>query len=405
MSDPTRRLLQTCHALIEHTEPAGRLVGLVHHAAAVAMPDGSVVAIVGAGLGNAEEIHAHLGEIVRSNPAIHLKLVAIGGGSEVREAVRRARPWVSMRRAVQAYHLGDDDTVWVGAGTRLDSPVGRALSRISSGDLQALEPDVAALARRISVPRASPEQVAERRERQAFADRLHASRLKVTPAVLAALVLVFALELFWGGLEAPTVLVKMGANTRASLHGEPWRLLASTFLHGSILHILFNGWALWVLGGFVERVLGPVRLLLLWVVAGACGSVFSAFVGAADLSVGASGALLGMLGAAALAALRPEGILPASVVPAIRRAALVNLALAASMSLMPRVDLWAHLGGALAGAATFLLMRPTLARSSPAAGPPPPSPSMRLCVALLVGLAIGSLLLAVAVGRPDLVMR
>ena len=390
--------------MIEHTEPAGRLLGLARETAAVAMPDGSVVALVTSRLGSADEIRDHLADLVAKNPGFHLKLVAIGGGAPIRDAVRRARPRVSLRRAIQTFHLGDDGALWVGSGTRRDSPVGRALTRVADGDLAALEPDPARLAARVHVPRATPEEVAEHRERRAFAERLHGSRLVVTPALLGVLALVFLLQWWWGAASSPAVLVRMGANMRASLHGEPWRLLASTFLHGGMMHVLLNGWALWVLGGFVERVLGPARLLALWVIAGATGSLFSAALGRADLSVGASGALLGMLGAAAVVAFRPEGILPAAVVPAIRRAALVNLALATSMSFMPRVDLWAHLGGALAGAAFFLAVRPALARSTPADGPPPASLGLRALAVVLVVAAVSSLGIAIARGQPWMVL-
>lgn len=400
MSDPTRRLLQTCHALIEHTEPAGRLLGLGRDIAAVAMPDQSVVMLVSARFGDAPAIREHLATIVEQNPGLHLKLVLIGGDTPMREAVRRARPRLSLRRAIQTFHLDDGGALWVGSGTRRDSPVGRALTRVASGDLAALEPDRAGLAGRVQTPEASPEQIASHREQRAFAQRLHESRLWVTPALLGVLALVFVLEWWWGAASSAAVLVHMGANTQASLRDEPWRLLASTFLHGGVLHVLLNGWALWVLGGFVERLLGPARLLALWVIAGATGSLFSALLGHADLSVGASGALLGMLGAAALVAFRPEGILPATVVPAIRRAALVNLVLAGTMSFMPRVDLWAHLGGAIAGGAFFLAVRPALARSTPADGPPAASGALRALAVVLVAAAVLSLGIAIARGRP-----
>jgi membrane associated rhomboid family serine protease len=400
LADPTRRLLQTCHALLDHTDPPGRLLGLGREAAAIAMADGSLVALVTSRLGPPEAIREHLAAIVTKSQGLHLKLVAIGGDVSVREAVRRARPRISLHRAVQTFHLGDDDALWVGSGTRRDSPMGRALARVAAGDLADIAADHATLGRRIQAPQSTPQEVAEHRERRAFAERLHASRLVVTPVLLFVLAVVFALEWWWGAASSPWVLVRMGANTPASLAGEPWRLLASTFLHGSVPHVLLNGWALWVLGGFVERVLGPARLLTLWVIAGACGSVASALLGDADLSVGASGALLGMLGAAAVVAFRPEGILPASVVPAIRRAALVNLALAGSMSFMPRVDLWAHLGGAVAGALFVLAVRTTLSRSTAADGPPAASLGLCIAAAVLVAAAVASLGLSIALGRP-----
>jgi hypothetical protein len=152
LADPTRRLLQTCHALLDHTDPPGRLLGLGREAAAIAMADGSLVALVTSRLGPPEAIREHLAAIVTKSQGLHLKLVAIGGDVSVREAVRRARPRISLHRAVQTFHLGDDDALWVGSGTRRDSPMGRALARVAAGDLADIAADHATLGRRIQAP-------------------------------------------------------------------------------------------------------------------------------------------------------------------------------------------------------------------------------------------------------------
>lgn len=398
LSDPSPRLLQLCHELVESTEPPGRLLALGGRAAAIGMPDRSVVDAVAADVG-AAQLGEHFARVVADNPHHHLKLVLIGGGNAERESLRRARPRLALRRAVQTYHLADDGELWVGPGTRADSPVGRALARVGRGEGPI--PDREALMRQIDARAPSPEEAATWKERKAFVERTRATRLVATPVLLAVLALVYALQWWWGGGTTPAVLVRMGANTPEALHGQPERLLASVFLHGGLLHLAVNGWVAWVLGGFMERLLGPARLCALWVLAGAAGALASVVVGHAELSVGASGALWGTLAAAGVLAFRPEGILPASVVPAIRRAAIINLAIAGSASLLPRVDLWAHLGGGLAGVAFVLALRHRLARASSAErGPPPASGAMRTFAAALVIAAFTSLALSIVQGRP-----
>jgi membrane associated rhomboid family serine protease len=47
---------------------------------------------------------------------------------------------------------------------------------------------------------------------------------------------------------------------------EPWRMITSAFIHSGIMHVMFNGYSLWVLGNLIERVIGPARFLLVFTV-------------------------------------------------------------------------------------------------------------------------------------------
>lgn len=76
-----------------------------------------------------------------------------------------------------------------------------------------------------------------------------------------------------------------------------YRLLTAAFLHGSIWHILFNGYATYILGPQLERWLGHVRFACLWLLSALGGSVLSLVVTPAQLSIGASGAVFGLFGA------------------------------------------------------------------------------------------------------------
>ena len=80
-------------------------------------------------------------------------------------------------------------------------------------------------------------------------------------------------------------------------HGDWWRLATAMFLHGFLLHIAFNMWALWIIGRPVELYLGPTRYLLLYFVAGLAGSAGALINSPTTPVVGASGAIFGVLGA------------------------------------------------------------------------------------------------------------
>src|SRR5260370_27714002 len=75
---------------------------------------------------------------------------------------------------------------------------------------------------------------------------------------------------------------------------EPWRFVTAIFLHGGILHIVFNMWVLMDIGPMVEEMYGSARYLFLYTVTGAAGYLVSSFAG--NHSVGASGSLLGLVG-------------------------------------------------------------------------------------------------------------
>lgn len=138
----------------------------------------------------------------------------------------------------------------------------------------------------------------------------------VTSAFLVACLGVYAMEAFAtyrlagpGSLTrslldpAQSVLYILGANDIARVRrGEAWRLLASVFLHGSLIHIALNLFAFVDLGRLCEPLLGRARFAVALVAAGIGGSLASGgwalYTGAAGrhLSVGSSGAIVGLIG-------------------------------------------------------------------------------------------------------------
>ncbi len=338
-----QRYLRVVEHLLAEDAPR-HLLALQETAAYIAMEDSSIAVIIHPSKRGDELLHA-LQEQLASNKRVHHKLVVIGGEQDMQTLLAQCQPGVLSRRMVQVYQLSRTGEIWSGRGSRLDSAVGRALE--AALEPREAEPDVEALKTRIRTP--------TRRETEAYAEQVDFVRgyKQVRPTftigAVAFLLGVFGLQLTWGGGEFVPTLVRMGANTEASLNGEPWRLLASVALHGGWMHIGANCLMLYILGGQLERILGWARLALLLVVAGALGSLFSALHAEALLSVGASGAIWGILGAAAGLAIKPRGLVPPPVADGLRRAAFANLALNIGISFLPGIDFMAHLGGGVAG--------------------------------------------------------
>jgi rhomboid protease GluP len=125
----------------------------------------------------------------------------------------------------------------------------------------------------------------------------------VTNALLAINVIVILAITFSGGVgsllnPSGDLLVRFGGLKGAqSLFEEQWRLLTSTYVHAGILHIAFNMWCLWDLGGLAERIFDRWVYLFVYTFCGLAGSLAAAGWNPGGLTVGASGAIFGIAGA------------------------------------------------------------------------------------------------------------
>lgn len=128
----------------------------------------------------------------------------------------------------------------------------------------------------------------------------------ITLILFALCVGIFCYLAQWMSYEEvdQSALIHLGANVASlTLSGEPWRLLSSVFLHSSVSHLLMNMFAFLVVGAVTERILGKWRLLIIWLFSGVFGGLISACYALRDseqivISVGASGAIMGIAGAA-----------------------------------------------------------------------------------------------------------
>jgi membrane associated rhomboid family serine protease/Tfp pilus assembly protein PilF len=196
---------------------------------------------------------------------------------------------------------------------------------------------------------------------------LHAPR--VTRGLLVALGVYFAMTWIAGGMENPLVGIAFGANGRPLiLGGEPWRLVVSMFLHANLLHLAVNGYALYLLGGYLEAFYGHWKFLFLFLLSGMVGSAASATF-AEVTSVGASGGVFGVLGAILVFTLKYRSVLPPTMSKGMLRALLPMLGLNLALGfVIPGIDMNAHLGGLFGGAAGALFLTPdVLAASRPPA--------------------------------------
>ena len=209
----------------------------------------------------------------------------------------------------------------------------------------------------------------------------------LTVAILAVLLLILIFEIRVGALESREAIVAMGALARERVAaGDYWRLLTAPWLHGSVDHLLGNGIALYILGMVCESAFGRAQLLVLYVLSGLAGSLLSVVMSPGP-SVGASGAIFGLQGAAiVLFRMHRDRLLVRD-----RRVGLVLIIWAlytiVGGFMEPLIDNGAHIGGALGGALIARYLHPVVL--SPL--PPERSAAIRrwlLFVIALLGAAL-----------------
>lgn len=140
--------------------------------------------------------------------------------------------------------------------------------------------------------------------------------------------------------------------------GQFWRLLTPMFLHGSIIHLSFNMYALHILGRRIERFFGHYRFLALYTISGFAGNILSMLL-SESASLGSSTAIFGILGAEGVFVYQHRAILGERAKQALQQilqVAVINLLI----GLSPGIDNWGHVGGLLGGVAFTWLAGPVL---------------------------------------------
>lgn len=401
---PGPRLLAALLAVSERRQLSA-LVGISEPPlAVVVLPElGAGVAIIERGEDAPEGLRQRVDALLagHANGVLHLVLAAADDGAAASD---RAVLVAADREAHDPNRLG---VHLLDTKGRIHRVAGRRMGLL--GEAAALIPETPPLAP--AAIAAHNGQAQKRREEAAtFAAALDHRSQRATRVLGAINIVMFALTAIWSDGGHLRALMNMGANSAIRVEdGQLWRLLSYAFLHGDAIHLVVNLIALFSFGGFLEGLLGWRRIVLLYGVCGLAGGLASALIGDTPASVGASGAIWGLMAAGIGIVLRRESILPPLIVSRLRPRLLGVLALNVAISVLPyfvrdfpRIDLWAHLGGGLAG---FLLAAPGLLTRGLVPGQAPQGPTanplwLRIASGLFLALMTASVATAFATGKP-----
>jgi membrane associated rhomboid family serine protease len=284
------------------------------------------------------ELRPHLVRILEGHEKGLLFIAVAGGDTAVVEALKAADAETRNREHIGLYHVDEAGLVhWV-AGRRLREleRAGRALPKTHP-----LSPeDVAAI-----IERGRKERI----EAMEFVRGTTRRFPHLTVAIIAVCVLLFALTA--GNDERAQRLFLLLCNDPVAVRqGEIWRIFTYAFLHEphNATHIIVNMLSLYSLGAFLEPLIGRLRLGLLYGITAVAGGLASTLF-THDISIGASGAVWGLVGATFGLLSGRQRVFPALIARSLRQRLVVILIINIGISFLPHIDRYCHFGGGLAG--------------------------------------------------------
>jgi rhomboid protease GluP len=171
----------------------------------------------------------------------------------------------------------------------------------------------------------------------------------VTYTLIGICAVIFLLQIAIGylfNIDITNALVKDNAMI---MRGQIWRLITPMFLHGSILHLGFNMYALYAIGTTIERFYGRGRYLALFLIGGFAGNVMS-FIFTLNPSLGSSTAIFGLLGAEGVLFYHNREIFGAIAPRALTQVIVIGVInLIIGMTPNSGIDNWGHIGGLIGG--------------------------------------------------------
>jgi rhomboid protease GluP len=142
------------------------------------------------------------------------------------------------------------------------------------------------------------------------------------------------------------VLILLGAKVNDLISGgEYFRLVSAMFLHGGLMHLAVNMYSLYAIGPMVEKVYGKKKYIAIYFLAGICASIFS-YSFSTSVSIGASGAIFGLLGAVLVFAIKSKGKTGIGFIKSILSVIFINIIIGITL---PNIDNFAHMGGLIGG--------------------------------------------------------
>ncbi len=180
--------------------------------------------------------------------------------------------------------------------------------------------------------------------------------------IVVCLITVFVCQIIVDGQDSILVggaesIDLAGFDKKLFAAGDYWRILTGAVLHGGLIHLIFNGYALYSLGRIIETLSNRAHLAIVFILAAIGGGLLSLAFLPAAISIGASGGIIGFLGYLTVYGFKRRKLISSDFL----KNMIFNIAFIAVMGvfIIPNVDNFAHLGGLLVGGIYGLIQIPS----------------------------------------------
>jgi len=183
--------------------------------------------------------------------------------------------------------------------------------------------------------------------------RLH----PITGTILIINLTMFFVLLLTGGFSTANLELYGGIIPVLVLeNNEYYRIVTAMFLHGGFIHFLSNSFVLYFIGGYLERLIGPKRYVLVYLLSGIASSIFVVLFSPPNVvTIGASGAIFGVMGALFILTIKKETWFTKEAIKSVRNLMLFNLIFT---FVIPFISIPGHIGGLIFGIVLMYLILP-----------------------------------------------
>lgn len=170
----------------------------------------------------------------------------------------------------------------------------------------------------------------------------------LTKLITTSIIFMYIVEIVFNALFSEQALILLGAKWNQGItNGEYWRFITPTFLHGNLIHLFLNLFALHLFANELESIYGTPRFLVIFLLT-SWGAILASYTFSQGLAIGASGALFGIIGGLITFFFRQREKISGAHLKFKTMYTLVFINIIFGM-LIPRVDNAAHIGGLITG--------------------------------------------------------
>lgn len=181
-----------------------------------------------------------------------------------------------------------------------------------------------------------------------FDPRIPKHKTYLTSFLIISIISMYFVEVLFNAVYSDKALIILGAKWNEGIsNGEYWRFLTATLLHGNLFHLFVNVAALYIFGKEVESIFGGFRYFLIYLIS-SWGAGLMSFVFSQGISIGASGAIFGIIGALVIFLYRQQEKVTGAKLRFKSMYTLVIINLLFGF-MLPRIDNAGHIGGLIAG--------------------------------------------------------